>query len=43
MGEGKISSLVGDWRIIYLVSQEDETVLVEAIHSRQEVYKKISK
>lgn len=43
MGEGKFSSRVGDWRIIYLVSQTDETVLVEAIHSRQEAYKKITK
>ncbi len=43
MGEGKFSSRVGDWRIIYLVSQPEEAVYVEAIHSRQKAYKKISK
>jgi mRNA-degrading endonuclease RelE of RelBE toxin-antitoxin system len=43
MGEGKFSSRVGDWRIIYLISQQEKAVLVEAIHSRQKAYKKISK
>jgi mRNA-degrading endonuclease RelE of RelBE toxin-antitoxin system len=43
MGEGKYSSRVGDWRIIYLISQPEEAVFVEAIHSRQKAYKKISK
>jgi mRNA interferase RelE/StbE len=43
MGEGKFSSRVGDWRIIYLVSEPEKAVLVEAIHSRQKAYKKIVK
>jgi mRNA interferase RelE/StbE len=41
MGEGKLSSRVGDWRIIYHISQPEKIVYVEAIHSRQEAYKKI--
>jgi len=41
MGKGKFSSRVGDWRIIYVVSQPEEAVFVEAIHSRQRAYKKI--
>ena len=41
MGEGKFSSRVGDWRIIYLVSRAEKIVFVEAIHSRQKAYKKI--
>jgi mRNA-degrading endonuclease RelE of RelBE toxin-antitoxin system len=43
MGEGKFSSRVGDWRIIYLISQPEKAVLIEAIHSRQDAYKKIKK
>jgi len=43
MGEGKFSSRVGDWRIIYLISQPEKIILVEAIHFRQEAYKKISR
>jgi len=43
MGEGKFSCRVGDWRIIYTVSQPEETIFIEAIHSRQKAYKKIKK
>jgi mRNA-degrading endonuclease RelE of RelBE toxin-antitoxin system len=43
MGGGKFSSRVGDWRIIFSISLPEKVVLVEAIHSRQEAYKKISR
>jgi mRNA-degrading endonuclease RelE of RelBE toxin-antitoxin system len=41
MGEGKYSSRVGDWRIIYRVSQAEETLFVESIQPRQKAYRKI--
>ncbi|MGD0970197.1 MAG: hypothetical protein ABSA04_02180 [Desulfobaccales bacterium] len=41
MGEGKFSSRVGGWRIIYLVSRTEKIVFVEAIDRRQKAYKKI--
>jgi hypothetical protein len=41
MGKGKFSCRVGGWRIIYLVSQAEKIVFVEAINPLQNAYSKL--
>jgi mRNA-degrading endonuclease RelE of RelBE toxin-antitoxin system len=41
MGEGKFSSRVGDWRIIYQINQAEKIIFIESIQSRQKAYKKL--
>jgi mRNA interferase RelE/StbE len=38
MFPGRRSSRVGDWRIVYLVHENDKIVFITAIQSRQEDY-----